>query len=152
MESEKLSNKKIVLPAMKSTWFISETMQANFHNIASCKYFIMQWLFFPIYPLLRPRIAWPTFTSWTRCSFDRQCASTSTKTLSITLWTSCMHCWASAWSPLPTVSMWCACEWDQMYIMTHKKYSYALMANHTNRVHQGLTSIRFDWHWLGLML
>lgn len=32
---------------MKSTWFISETMQANFHNIASCKYFIMQWLSFP---------------------------------------------------------------------------------------------------------
>lgn len=71
----------------------------------------------------RPRTAWQTCISWTRSSFARQYASMWTKTLSITLWTSCMHCWASAWSPLLTVSLvWvcvratCGCVWAQVVV------------------------------------
>lgn len=78
--------------------------------IQACPCYISQCKLFqshrPLSVRSRLRTAWPAFTSWTRCSSGRPCASMSTKTLSITLWTSCTHCWASAWSPSLTVSVW----------------------------------------------
>lgn len=78
-------------------------IQARPCYISQCKLFQSHR---PLSVRSRLRTAWPAFTSWTRCSSGRPCASMSTKTLSITLWTSCTHCWASAWSPSLTVSVW----------------------------------------------